>query len=112
MLVARKSLLHAVLKAKPGEFYRAQVRVRGRVSPGNATFLLVNFSDDAGQQPHAGLTDRLPLGDWPDWTTLETIVRVPEGVTEIGFALRVLYQVNDDFAEFAEPSLQRLDTVP
>lgn len=110
--VRQESLLHAVLKAKPGEFYRAQVRVRGRVSPGNATFLLVNFSDDAGQQPHAGHTDRLPLGDWPDWTTLETIVRVPEGVTEIGFALRVLYQVNDDFAEFAEPSLQRLDTVP
>jgi hypothetical protein len=101
--------LYQTVPAQPGALYRATVRVRGKVSPGNQTFLLLTFADARGRNVDGGHIDRLPLGEWPEWTTLETIVRAPAGAVWLGFGLRALYQVNDDYVEFAEPSLQQLN---
>jgi hypothetical protein len=93
----------------PGALYRATVRVRGHVSPGNMTFLLLAFTDSSGRFTDLGHIDRLPLGSWPEWTTLEFTVRAPRNAQRAMLSLRALFQVGDDFAEFASPSL-RLQT--
>jgi hypothetical protein len=100
--------LYQTVAAQPGALYRATVRVRGKVSPGNMTFLLLTFANSTGKNVDTGFIDRLPIGEWNEWTTLEMIVRAPKDAAWLGFGLRALYQVNDDYAEFADPSVQRL----
>ncbi len=48
--------------AEPGQWYVARVKVRGKVSPGNMTFLILNFQDAAGKALGFGTVDRLPVG--------------------------------------------------
>ncbi|MBA4136671.1 MAG: hypothetical protein C0518_05075 [Opitutus sp.] len=100
--------LYQTIAVEPGVLYRATVKVRGKVSPGNMTFLLLTFANKTGKNIDDGHIDRLPIGEWNEWTILETIVRAPQGASLLGFGLRALYQVNDDFVEFASPSLRRL----
>jgi len=100
--------LYQTVAVTPGTLYRATVRVRGKISPGNMTYLFVGLADQRGKNLDLGLIDRLPLGDFPEWTTLEMIVRAPPGAALMGFGLRALYQVNDDFVEFTEPSLRAI----
>lgn len=101
--------LYQTVGAQPGALYRATVSVRGKVSPGNQTFLLLTFADAEGRNIDSGHIDRLPLGEWREWTTLEVIVRAPKDAKLLGFGLRALYQVNDDYVEFAAPSLWRIE---
>ncbi|MBA3849991.1 MAG: hypothetical protein C0502_08345 [Opitutus sp.] len=99
---------YQTVPAEPGVLYRATVRVRGKVRPGNMTFLFLSFGGTDSKNLDSGFIDRLPVGEWNEWTALEMIVRAPAKAAYLGFGLRALYQVNDDFVEFAEPSLQRL----
>lgn len=92
--------------AQPGALYRGTVQVRGRVSPGNMTFLLLVCTDSSGRFTDIGHIDRLPLGDWTEWTTLEFTLRAPPNAQRLMFSLRTLYQVGDDFVEFTAPSLR------
>jgi hypothetical protein len=71
---------------------------------------LVSFLDKKGGYLGFGATDRLPVGDWSATEReLCVVVRTPPGTTQIGLGVRALDQVNDDFAEFAEISLRRLE---
>jgi len=40
-------------------------------------------------------------------TRLQVIAKAPPGARWVGFGLRVLNQINDDFAEFSGASLRR-----
>jgi len=91
---------------QPGALYRGTVQVRGRVSPGNMTFLLLVCTDSSGRFTDVGHIDRLPLGDWKEWTTLEFTLRAPPDARRLMFSLRALYQVGEDFVEFTAPSLR------
>ncbi len=92
----------------PGALYAAQVKVRAKSSPGTATFLLVTFLDDKGRHIGIGRADRLAPDEAVQETELCVIVRAPPHARFIGFGLRVLNQINDDFAEFSRASLRRL----
>ncbi len=94
--------------AEPGALYAATAHVRGKVSPGNHTFLMVIFLDSAGRYLGLGRTMRLPIGDWTVGVALTVRVRAPANAHRIGFGVRVLNQVNDDFAEFSQLRLEQL----
>jgi len=87
----------------------ARVDVRARSSPGTATFLIVTFLDDQNQHIGLGRVDRLPAGNSEQAAQLALIVRAPPGARFIGFGVRVLNQVEGDFAEFSGASLRRVD---
>ena len=55
---ANQDALYQTVRAQPGALYRATVRVRGRVSPGNMTFLLVSCVRPDGKVIDAGTIDR------------------------------------------------------
>lgn len=93
----------------PGELHVATAQVRAKVSPGNMTFVILNFIDATGKPLGFGRIDRLPVGDWSHGVQLATWEVAPAGTRRVGIALRVLNQVNDDFAEFAQVSLRRVD---
>jgi hypothetical protein len=89
--------------------YAATVNVRARTSPGTATYLIVSFLDEAGRHLDKGRVDRLPPDTAVQETSLCVIVRAPAAARRVGFAVRVLNQINEDFAEFSKASLRRLE---
>ncbi len=93
--------------ATEGTLYAAQAKVGAKTRPGTATFLIVSFLD--AQHRHLGLvrTDRLPADAAVQETDLCVIARAPAGARFVGFAVRVLNQIEGDFAEFSEASLRR-----
>ena len=93
---------------QPGELYVAEIDVRARVSPGNQTFLIVNFLDEKQQRLGGGSLDRLPSDDAVQEQRLCVVVRAPEKARYIGLGVRAIHQVGEDFAEFSRPSLRRL----
>jgi hypothetical protein len=90
----------------PGRDYVARVRVRGKVSPGNATFVIMTFFDEKFQPFALGHTLRLPAGEYREWTEIAVVERAPPKASYIATGVRVLNQVSDDFAEFAGVSLR------
>ncbi|MBI5766801.1 MAG: DUF4838 domain-containing protein [Verrucomicrobia bacterium] len=90
----------------PGATYVASVRVRGQVSPGNSTFLIMTFFDEKFQPFELGHTFRLPAGDWREWSEIAVVKPAPAKARYVGIGVRVLNQVNDDFAEFSGISLR------
>jgi len=95
------------LSAEAGAVYVAEVDVRARVSPGTATHLIVSFLDEKGRHLSMGRVDRLPAAAGEQSTRLRVIAKAPPGARWIGYGLRVMNQINDDFAEFAGASLRR-----
>lgn len=95
--------------AVPDADYVGTVKVRGRVSPGNMTFLIVTMLDEKGQYLGIGSTDRVPVGDWSEPVELVVLMRTPKNVRQIGLGVRVLNQVGDDYAVFSELSLKRVE---
>ncbi len=95
--------------AEGGSLYTGTVQVRAKVSPGNMTFLIVSFLDAKGKHIGIGFIDRLPVGDWSGPVELAVLVRAPKEAAQIGLGVRVLNQVNDDYAEFAQLSLKRVE---
>ena len=94
--------------ATPNALYAAQVHVRARTSPGTATFLVVTFLDGNSRHIGLGRADRLPADAGRDQETdLCVVVRAPANARYIGVAVRVLNQIDDDFAEFSKASLRR-----
>jgi hypothetical protein len=94
--------------ASPGDLYAARVKVRAKTSPGTATFLIVTFLDEKNRHIGIGCVDRLPPDSAVQETELYVVVAAPANARFIGFGVRVLNQINDDFAEFSEASLKRL----
>ena len=56
-----------------------------------------------------GSIDRLPVGDWKEPVELAVFVRAPKEARQVGIGVRVLNQVNDDYAEFSQLSLKQLE---
>ncbi|HVS54485.1 MAG TPA: DUF4838 domain-containing protein [Opitutaceae bacterium] len=104
----RQESLGRWIAATPGALYEARVRVRAKVSPGNATFLILSFLDE--NQRHIGLghVDRLPAAAATQELELDAIARAPREARYVGLGVRVTNQVNDDFAEFAGASLRSI----
>ena len=98
--------------AEPGKWYAARVNVQGRVSPGNMTFLILNFQDETGRALGLGVVDRLPAGDWGQRTDqgVELVVwaQAPANAKWVGMGVRALNQVGDDYAAFSGFSLQEM----
>jgi hypothetical protein len=95
------------LSAEAGAVYVAEVDVRARVSPGTATHLIISFLDEKGRHLNMGRVDRLPAGAGEQSTRLRVIAKAPPGARWVGYGLRVMNQINDDFAEFSGASLRR-----
>ncbi len=94
--------------ADAGQYYLARVKFRGKVSPGNMTFLILNFQDAEGRALGLGAVDRLPVGNYPDGVELVVWAQAPRNAKSVGLGVRALSQVNDDFAAFSGFSLQTL----
>ena len=54
-----------------------------------------------------GRVDRLPAAAGEQSTRLRVIAKAPPGARWVGYGLRVMNQINDDFAEFSGASLRR-----
>jgi len=87
--------------------YVGTVKVRAKVSPGNMTFLIVTFLDEKDKYVGVGLIDRLPVGEWTEPVELAVWVRSARNVKLVGLGVRVLNQVDGDYAEFSQLSLKR-----
>jgi hypothetical protein len=94
--------------AEPETDYIGTVKVRAKVSPGNMTFLIITFLNEKGEYIGIGSTDRVPVGEWNEAVELSVFVHAPKNVRQIGLGVRVLNQVNDDYADFSELSLKRM----
>ena len=92
--------------AEPGRWYVARVKVRAKVSPGNMTFLILNFQDAGGRTLGLGVIDRLPAGDYGDEVELVTWAQAPAKAKFVGLGVRALNQVGEDCATFRDFSLQ------
>jgi hypothetical protein len=99
-------------RIEPGALYRATVRVRARVSPGNTTALYLSFADQNNRPDEPGFVDRLPVGSWHEWTTLELYLRAPRHARALTLGLLASGQVEADFAEFSRPWLERIEEAP
>jgi len=97
-----------VVPGEAGQWYVARVKVRAKVSPGNMTFLILNFQDEAGRTMGMGVVDRLPVGDYVEGVELVTWMQAPTNAKWVGMGVRALNQVSDDFAEFSAFSLQAM----
>lgn len=93
---------------RAGADYLARVRVRGQVSPGNNTFLILNFQDAQRQSLGVGFVDRLPVGRYDGEVELLVRSTAPAGTAWVGVGVRALNQVGEDFAEFAGFSLREV----
>ena len=69
--------------------------------------LILSFLDEKGRHLGLGRVDRLPAGGGEQATRLHVIAKAPPGARWVGYGLRVLNQINDDFAEFSGASLRR-----
>lgn len=105
--------------AEPGKWYAARVKVRGQVSPGNMTYLVLNFQDAARRTLGLGVVDRLPVGEWGLQTEgrgaraeagVELVVwaQAPANAQWVGMGVRALNQVDADYAAFSGFSLQAI----
>lgn len=92
----------------PGRRYLARVKVRGKVSPGNMTFLILNFQDGNGRTLGLGTIDRLPVGEFGEAVELATWMEAPPETVLVGLGVRALNQIGDDQAVFAEFSLREV----
>lgn len=93
---------------RAGADYLARVRVRGQVSPGNNTFLILNFQDAQRRSLGMGIVDRLPVGRYDGEVELLVRSTAPAGTAWVGVGVRALNQVGEDFAEFAGFSLREV----
>lgn len=93
---------------KAGAWYVGTAQVRGKISPGNLTFLIISFLDAKGQHIGIGSIDGLPVGDWPKPVEMAVFLQAPAEAVQVGFGLRVLNQVNDDYVEFSRLSLKEM----
>ena len=94
--------------ARAGELFSASVKVRAKSSPGTATFLIVSFIDENNRHIGLGRIDRLPASASVQETELCVLTPAPANARFVGFGVRVLNQINDDFAEFSSASLKRI----
>jgi hypothetical protein len=94
------------ISAIPNALYAAQVKVRAKVSPDNATYLVLSFLDENQRFIGSGLIDRVPVGDQIQDLGLCLLFRAPANAKYIGLGLNVRGQLPDDFAEFSDVSLR------
>lgn len=102
----KQETLSQMTVAEPGKYYVARVKVKAQVSPGNMTFLILNFQDEAGQALGLGVVDRLPAGDYREGVELVVWAKAPEKAKWVGLGVRALNQVSADYAAFEGFSLQ------
>lgn len=96
--------------AVPGALYTASVKVRAHVGSGNMTYLVMSFMDEKMKYlVVGGYVDRVPVGQSADLIELRVTARAPAGARYVGMGLRICDQSGDDFAEFSEPMLRRLE---
>jgi hypothetical protein len=105
----KQETLSQMTVAEPGKHYVARVKVRAQVSPGNMTFLILNFQDEAGRTLGLGVVDRLPVGDYREGVELVVWTRAPEKARWVGLGVRALNQVAADYAAFEGFSLQAVE---
>jgi len=99
------------VRASAGMTYRASVRVRGRVSPGDQTYIIMSWMDPGNHYIGRPAADRLPDGDWSDGKTLVATGRAPAAAGFVGVAVYACNQTGADFASFSGLSLQ-VDRAP
>ena len=96
-------------KAEPGKWYVARVKARAKVSPGNMSFAILAFQDEAGRGIGLGAVDRLPVGEYTDEVELVVWAQAPANAKWVGLGVRALNQVGDDFVAYRDFSLQVLE---
>ncbi len=83
----------------------AEVKVRGRVSPGTVVQLVFALLDK--DQRHLGFSSvRLPDGEWPDEVRLRHVAELPANAVWAGMSIRVQNQVAGDWIEARAFSLR------
>lgn len=81
--------------------HRASLVVRGHLSPG--AIVSLDFSWLDVHEHHVGFKAvRLPVGEWPEWVTLQQAGTPPAGAVWVGMGLRAYNQVAGDWIEARE----------
>jgi hypothetical protein len=92
--------------AIPGLRYEVSVGVHGRVSPGNQTYLMINWMDAKYRYIGRPSADRLPGGDWSKGKVLIAAGTAPPGAAFIGVAIYACNQAGGDYASFSDLSFR------
>jgi hypothetical protein len=90
------------IPAVSGKTYRAEVKFRGRVSPGNESFIILNWLDHQHRYVGHVVADQVPPGDWSQGRSLLLVEQAPKDAILLGVGLHVYNQTGGDFAEFAQ----------
>jgi hypothetical protein len=103
----RSESLTQWIRSIPMSTYRAAVDFRGRVSPGDQVFLIMNCLDAGGGYAGREVIDQVPAGDWSAGRRLAVVIQAPENATEVGMSLYVTHQMPGDYAEFGGLRVER-----
>jgi hypothetical protein len=89
------------IAASAGRAYEASVKVKSHVSPGNQTYLIMNWMDRQNHYVGRPVADRLPDGDWTKGKTLVAAGLAPPTVAFVGVGIYACDQTGSDFASFS-----------
>jgi hypothetical protein len=89
------------IAASAGRAYEASVKVKSHVSPGNQTYLIMNWMDRQNHYVGRPVADRLPDGDWTEGKTLMAAGLAPPTVAFVGVGIYACDQTGSDFASFS-----------
>ncbi|HUG13248.1 MAG TPA: DUF4838 domain-containing protein [Opitutaceae bacterium] len=97
------------IPALPGRIYVLTGWLRGRISPGNTSALVLSFLDADNRPIGEHQLQSLPVGRADDWTEVVLADRAPEGVAWVGFGVSVARQVGSDFVEADDVQLRSVN---
>jgi hypothetical protein len=97
------------IPALPGRIYILTGWLRGRVSPGNTSALVLSFLDADNRPIGEHQLQSLAACRTDNWTELVLAGRAPEGAAWVGFGVSVARQVGSDFVEADDVQLRSVN---
>jgi hypothetical protein len=97
------------IPALPGRIYLLTGWLRGRISPGNTSAIVLSFLDADNNPVGTHRLQALPAGHVDAWTELALTGSAPGNAAWVGFGVSVARQVDGDFLEADDVQLRSLN---
>lgn len=97
------------IRVNRGEIYLFSAKVKGKISPGNVTYLQVSWANKEGKALDGMHGDRLIASEYNDWETLSLVLKAPPQSHSVCITLQSCFHEEDDFVEIDYFSVIRLN---